>query len=175
MVEGALAVPRLRWSRPDVDKKLIRVSSRHFTPAHHRSAATTKLQRPRPFHRAPRGPPPPLPRGRMQTCSPSRHSFCARASPSARSHVNRVLPDFRHVKREAGSEKESAGVVPAVRSAVTPASPIKTVRKPRKRKKKKKDSGTPANADPYPPHPCGCGSRLFKGALACRRSTAALT
>jgi hypothetical protein len=35
--------------------------------------------------------------------------------------------------------------------AVTPASPVKTARKPRK-ENEKKDSGTPTNADSYPPH-----------------------
>jgi len=42
-----------------------------------------------------------------------------------------------------------------------------------KKEEKKKDSGTPANADPYPPY---VAMRLapLQGALACRRSTAAL-
>jgi len=92
----------------------------------------------------------------------------ARILLCTRSTFDRVLPDFSRVKRETGSGKETdrGG---AYRSFCRNArfadqNSRKKAKERRRKENEKKDSGTPANADPYPPHPCGCGSRLARRA-----------
>jgi hypothetical protein len=119
--------------------------------------------------------------------------LCARVFVMRETQTDRAPAKYGHVSRETGSDKRKPGVVPVFRSSVpgfvarmersairerhircTAAPGLRFAPSGLRRKKKNEGSGTPANADPHPPH---LAMRLapFWSALICRRSTTALT